>query len=58
MNDGLLKLTLTYRGSECAPVEDDSFLRRVVTPAEFSLAFLHEVIQAAFGWRKDHRSRL
>jgi len=54
MKHGLLKLTLTYRGSECAPVKDDSFVRRVVVPSEFSLAFLHEVIQVAFGWSNYH----
>jgi len=54
MDNGLLKLTLTYRGSECEPVKDEAFVRRIVVPGEYSLAFLHEVIQAAFGWSNYH----
>lgn len=54
MAKGLIKLTLAYRGGAIAPLTEDVFVRTVVVPAEFSLAFLHEVIQLAFGWQNYH----
>lgn len=54
MSAKLVKLSLVYRGGECDPVKDDAFMRCVVVPAEFSLAFLHEVVQTAFGWGNYH----
>lgn len=49
----LIKLTLRYRGPEELP-KGCVYLRRVVVPSTSSLAFLHEVIQIAFGWMNYH----
>ena len=42
----LVKLQLAYNGSE--------YSRTVVVQKQFSLAFLHEVIQVSFGWLNYH----
>ena len=49
----LIKLTLRYRGPKELP-KGCVYLRRVVVPSTSSLAFLHEVIQIAFGWMNCH----
>lgn len=54
MAKGLIKLNLAYRGGASTPLTDDVFTRTVVVPTEFSLAFLHKVIQLAFGWQNYH----
>ena len=46
MANGLYKLKLAYKGSD--------YSRTVVVQKKFSLAFLHEVIQASFGWLNYH----
>lgn len=50
----LIKLTLAYRGGVLSPITEDMFVRNIVVPAEFSLAFLHVAIQSAFCWQNYH----
>lgn len=55
MAKGLIKLSLAYRGGASAPLMDDVFVRTVVVPSEYSLVFLHAVIQESFGWLNYHQ---
>lgn len=55
MAKGLIKLSLAYRGGVSAPLTDDVFVRTVVVPSEYSLVFLHAVIQESFGWLNYHQ---
>lgn len=55
MAKGLIKLSLAYRGGASAPLTDDVFVRTVVVPSEYSLVFLHAVIQESFGWMNYHQ---
>lgn len=55
MAKGLIKLSLAYRGGASAPLTDDVFVRTVIVPSEYSLVFLHAVIQESFGWLNYHQ---
>ncbi len=54
MKNSFIKLTLRYGCNDCMSEKDETFLRRIVVPGCYSLAFLHNVIQSVFGWLDYH----
>lgn len=54
MKKPFVKLTLRYGCNDCANEKSEAFSRKIVVPGCYSLAFLHDVIQSAFGWLDYH----
>lgn len=54
MKKQYVKLALRYGSNDCTSDTSDAFSRRIVVPGAYSLAFLHEAVQTAFGWMDYH----